>query len=280
MKIIEVETKRKDSLFGCWYGEDYRDTCVIVTNGTGGNIFENKFLRIMGDELEKSKISYIYAHNSGAFQMIHTPTLSGKNKGLTFEMFDDCAEDLQAFVDFAKQQGYKKIVLGGHSYGCNKVVYYLHKTNCKNVDKFVLISPTDTEMHTEGEIASIKKMDKLARKLVKKGGSQEIMPILFDNYNFFTAGSYLDFMENEHHHNLPVYHDKANFAQLKSIKICGLFVMGQNDTFAKRDAQNHLKVIYENCGNKKNVVKVIPDAGHTFRGKELELSEIVKEFVK
>ena len=60
MKIIEVITKRKDTLLGCWYGEQYRDTCVIITNGTGGNIFENRFLRVLGDELEKENISYIF----------------------------------------------------------------------------------------------------------------------------------------------------------------------------------------------------------------------------
>ena len=133
MKIIEVTTKRNDKLFGCWYGEQFRDACVIITNGTGGNIFENKFLRVLGDELEKENISYICAHNSGAFQIINLPSESHNRSGLTFEMFDNCIEDLQAYVDFAIEQGYKRIILGGHSYGCNKVIYYLYKTNNKKV---------------------------------------------------------------------------------------------------------------------------------------------------
>lgn len=29
MKIIEVITKRKDALLGCWYGEQYRDTWLL-----------------------------------------------------------------------------------------------------------------------------------------------------------------------------------------------------------------------------------------------------------
>ena len=59
MQIIEVETKRGDLLYGCLYGEAFSETCVIMTNGTCGNIFENKFLRDVGEALEKEKISFI-----------------------------------------------------------------------------------------------------------------------------------------------------------------------------------------------------------------------------
>lgn len=44
MKIFDVNTKTGTTLYSCLYGEQYKDTCVIITNGTGGFIFENKFL--------------------------------------------------------------------------------------------------------------------------------------------------------------------------------------------------------------------------------------------
>lgn len=280
MQIIEVVTKRKDTLFGCWYGEDYRDTCVIVTNGTGGNIFENKFARIMGEELEKGKISFIYAHNSGAFQIIDLPSENGSRSGLTFELFDNCVEDLQAYIEFAKAQGYKKIVLGGHSYGANKVVYYLYKTNSNDVDKYILISPVDTQERTEGERASDEEMYKLAKEYTRQGKTDEIIPILNDGWNFYTACAYLDALENKNHYNLPVYNDKKNFNQLRSIKIDGLFVMGERDIFGNGNTQKHLETIKEYSNNENNVVKVIENCGHTFSGKEKELSRVIKDFVK
>jgi len=280
MKIIEVETKRGDSLFGCWYGEQFRDTCVIITNGTGGNIFENKFLRVIGEQLEKEGISYVCAHNSGAFQIINLPSKSNTRSGLTFEMFDNCVEDLQAYVDFAKSQGYKKIVLGGHSYGCNKVVYYLSQTKNCGVDSFILISPTDTEEKTDGEKRSIGEIYEIAQDCIKKNKPEEIIPILYDRYNFYTAESFVDTIENSHHKNIPVYNNKKNFKQLQSIKIRGLFVMGQKDSFAKSDAENHLNIINRHSRKNDNVVKVIENTGHTFRNKEDVLAQIVLEFVK
>ena len=90
-------------------------------------------MRVVGEQLEQNGISFVYAHNSGAFQIMDLPSKNKTRSGLTFEMFDNCVEDLQAYVDFAKEQGYKKIILGGHSYGCNKVVYYLYKTSAKTL---------------------------------------------------------------------------------------------------------------------------------------------------
>ena len=261
------------------YGESFKDTCVIVTNGTGGNIFENKFLRIMGDDLARGGISFIYAHNSGAFQMIDLHAKSGRS-GVTFEMFDNCVEDLQAYVDFAKAQGYKKVILGGHSYGCNKVIYYLHKNPVEMIDSYILISPVDTELFRDSEKQENEKFNELAKEFVRTGKGKEIIPMLYDGYNFFTADTFIDYVGNPHHKNLPVYHDKSNFAQLQSIKLRGLFVMGEFDVFGNGDVKKHLSVINDNSYDKNNVVKIIDGTGHTFKKKERELAEVVEEFVK
>ena len=267
-------------MFGCWYGEKFRDTCVIITNGTGGNIFENKFLRVLGDELEKQNISYICAHNSGAFQIIDLPSENNNRSGLTFEMFDNCIEDIQAFIDFAKAQGYKNIVLGGHSYGCNKVIYYLYKTNCKDVNKYILISPTDTQERTQSEKISANEIQKVVNLYINENRIDDIVPILYDKYNFYTARGFMDALTNKNHFNLPIYNDKNGFYQLQSINIKGLFVMGQKDGFAKQDALKHLKIINQFSKNKDNIINVIEDAGHTFRNKEIELSNSIIKFVK
>ena len=279
MMIIEVETAKGDKLYGCLYGEKFKDVCVIVTNGTGGNIFENNFLQIVGEVLEANGISFIYAHNSGAFQMIDTPSKDGRRKGVTFECFDECLDDLQAFVDFAKIQGYKHIILGGHSYGANKVVFYLSQNQNEPIEKFILISPTDTTRLKESEKISAEQFMPIAEKFDKENKLDEIIPILFDGYNFFTARAFFDFMQNKNAKNLPVYSKNKDFSQLRKIKQRGLFVMGENDSFAFGDTQKHLNVINANSGRKDNITKMIQKTGHTFRGKEFELAQIILDFI-
>ncbi len=280
MKIIEVETKWRGVLRGSLYGEQYKDTCVIITNGTCGNIFENKFLQVVGEELEKHKISFIYAHNSGAFHRIDTRTKSGRPIGCTYELFDNCLDDLQAYVTFAKENGFKHIVLGGHSYGANKVVYYLSKNQNEIIDKYILISPTDTENLKDHEKLSADELMPIALKFKEENMLDELLPIAFDNYNLYTARAFLDFVQNKNSKNLPIYSENGNWEQLKTINQVGLFVMGEKDSFAFGDAQKHLQMINNNSKSKNNIVRVVESAGHTFRNKEKELAQTILEFVK
>lgn len=280
MKIIDVETKRGDVLCGCWYGENYRDVCVIITNGTCGNIFENKFLRDVGELLEKNGESFIYAHNSGAFHRIDMQTKNGQPLGNTYDLFDNCLDDLQAYINFVKEQGYKHIILGGHSYGANKVIYYLSKNQDEKIDKYILISPTDTLNLKESEQLSVDKLMPIALKYEKENKLDELLPFAFDNYNLYTARAFLDFVNNLNAKNLPIYSKNGNFNQLKQINQVGLFVMGQNDGYAFGNTLKHLQTINENSKNKNNVIEVIENCGHTFKNKSQDLSMAILKFIR
>ncbi len=280
MKIIDVETARGDVLCGCWYGENFRDICVIITNGNCGNVFENKFLRDVGENLEKNNISFIYAHNSGAFHRIDTLTKNGQPIGNTYELFENCVEDLQAYIDFVKDCGYKHIILGGHSYGANKVIYYLSKNQNEKIDKYILISPTDTLNLKKSEKLSAEKLMPVALKYKQENRLDELLPYPFDNYNLYTARAFLDFINNPNAKNLPIYSKNGDFSQLQQINQVGLYIMGENDSFAYGNTLKHLQTINENSKNKDNIIKVIENCGHTFKNKSYELSKAILEFVK
>ena len=65
-----------------------------------------------------------------------------KKLGSTFEIFEDCVKDISVWVKKIKELGYKKIVLMGHSLGCNKALYYLSQ-NVKLIDGVIFLSPPD-----------------------------------------------------------------------------------------------------------------------------------------
>ena len=280
MRIIEIETADKVALYGCLYGEKFKNTCVIITNGTCGNIFENKFLRIVGEKLEKSRISFVYAHNRGAFHRIDTIAADKKPIGNTYDLFDKCLLDLQAYVDWAKAQGYKHIILGGHSYGTNKVVYYLSNHQDEKIDKYILISPTDMGRFKDHEKESVLQLMPLALEYKNANKLDDLLPYPFDNYNLYTTEAFLDFVNNMHSRNLPIYSQNENWDQLKQINQIGLFVMGEKDGFAFNNADYHLQTINQNSKNKNNTIKVIKGCGHTFFGKEEELANEILSFVK
>ena len=267
MKIIDVVTKRGEKLYGCMYGKSSNNTCVIMTNGTGGNIFDNVFLRKLGEELEKQNITYIYAHNSGAW-------------GLSTELFDNCLEDIQAFVDYAKSLNFKKIILGGHSYGANKVIYYLSKNKKEPIDKYILISPVDMRYYADYKQKSIDELLPIANKYKEDNRLDDMLPKKFNEFNYYTARAFFDFIENKNASNLPIYSSSGDFSQLQSIKKQGLYIMGSQDDYAFGDAKKHLQKIKDNAGNPKSKAIVIEGAGHTFKVGTNKFIQSIIDFVK
>ena len=74
---------------------------------------------------------------------------------------------MQAYIDFVKGCVYKHIILGGHSYGANKLIYYLSKNQNEKIDKYILISPTDTLNLKESEKFSAEELMPIALKYKK-----------------------------------------------------------------------------------------------------------------
>lgn len=52
-------------------------------------------------------------------------------------------EDVESYVKYAKNLGFKKIILAGHSLGSNKIIHYLGNTPDDFVDYFIISSPVD-----------------------------------------------------------------------------------------------------------------------------------------
>jgi hypothetical protein len=57
------------------------------------------------------------------------------------EVFEECSMDIRASIEFLKARGYGEFVLEGHSYGCNKVVWYA--VNDGFPGRLVLLAPCD-----------------------------------------------------------------------------------------------------------------------------------------
>ena len=100
------------------------DRIIIHVHGLNGNFYENRFL---------DTISKVYTENNYAFLTFNNrgkDYITEMNKGNeiaiiggSLERFKECLLDIEGAINWAKDRGYKEIVLEGHSYGCNKVLY-------------------------------------------------------------------------------------------------------------------------------------------------------------
>lgn len=141
---------------------------VIQVHGTGCNFYSQKFIEVFADEITANGYGFLSFNNRG--MGIETKFYKENNGevvdriiiGSKNEVFEECLFDIQAAVDFVKSKGYKDIVLCGHSYGCNKIVYYaLNNKDFKG--GLILLAPVDCDGITwkvdESEAIDIENID-------------------------------------------------------------------------------------------------------------------------
>lgn len=144
-RIVNFETDdglRVDGLLAYAGGE----TTVIHVHGKCGNFYANDFLTTMADRYPDHNINFLSFNNRGhdclaeAYQDGELTYVGG-----SVERFEESVEDIQAAVDYAASFS-ERVVLQGHSNGCEKVLYY--DMEADDPLDAILLSPSDSyELH-------------------------------------------------------------------------------------------------------------------------------------
>ncbi len=280
MEIIDVKNSQNIILHGCLFDAKERSMCVIFVPGMAGNIIENKFIQVLGEEFQKQNIGFVCAHNQGSFHIVDYPYVDHENyprRGVAFEKFDDCIFDISAYIEYAQKLGYKKIVLAGHSLGANKVIHYLSKQKPANVVAYILLSPPDIAY----EIDTTKNMDKLlaeAKANINSGKPDKLLNELVWDYYILSSARFVDLVENKNAKNLPIMSKNGSFDALKSIKLPLLAIAGEHDDSCSNNIKRYLDSLIKNS-NFAGEYAIVCGAGHTYYGKEQALFDAIYPFV-
>src|SRR5262245_33388648 len=125
----EIVTPKKVLLNGLWFGRCSAEATqdkptkpkrtIIWIHGLGSSAFSK--LGIV-EKLVDEDTSVLTFNNRGHDAVTRIGTTTGKKKtaGAAFEKFEECADDIQGAINFAKKAGAKQIYLAGHSTGCQK----------------------------------------------------------------------------------------------------------------------------------------------------------------
>ena len=134
--------------------------------------------------------------------------------GEMYERFNESIFDIKLWINEAKKFGYEKIILMGHSLGCNKVINYYSKEKSSVVNAIILASPPDMvglaklkryQPNYNDLLAEAKKnlSDKEPRKILSS--------ILWDWY-MISSQTFLDLFEDGcPADNLPILRNPGEF---------------------------------------------------------------------
>lgn len=269
-----------------------QDVCVVEVHGMSGNFIENYYANVLGEKLAAEGYGFIYGHNRGycyANDIATKPIKADDNGwnyarvGLSYELFEDSQKDVAAWVAKAQDLGYKKIILLGHSLGCNKVIYYLHTHPEAEVAGVILASPPDLiglvelERHQSGHQQLIQQ----ARELVRAGKPREILDGKLWDWYALSAQTYLSFFErNGAADNLPVLRNPEVFEQLALIRQPILGVMGEYDDIEIVSLKEDIELIKSKATSASDFqTRFIAGANHNYENREDELAAAVIDWV-
>ena len=280
---LNVPTRRGSVLNGVLFRNDNTKakSVLIAITGIHGNFYSNQFYYNFGETLNAGGIDFIYAQTNDAFNRIETVNVkTGRPEiiGSYNEYFSYTDEDIDAYLDFAEHEGYKNVILAGHSLGANKVIYYLsrhHDTG--RVSHFLLLSPANLEWLTKGVTEREKS---IVRSRVESGRGKDMLPFEFMGWVPCIADTANDWLFSETLNNVHVEADK-DFSQAEQITHTGALLIGTYDNFTYGDPAGFLSTINKHIPTaRENRLIFIEGTGHTYQRKEQETADRILELLK
>ena len=255
-----------------------KDICVICIHGMCGTIIDNYFATVWGKLLAKNDIGFIYEHNRGHSigNDIVMKDGSFKRCGCMYEIFEDCIYDIDLAIQTAKENGYKRIILLGHSLGCNKVIYYYYKKQ-PNILGIILASAPDmigSHLLIEPDYEELLKE---AKENIEKNQPTKLLHKMIEDYMYMSSQTYYNwFHKNSNLNNLPIISNPKNWEQLETIDVPILTFSGSKD----EDYYLHLDLLKEKATNCKNFeYQIIENTRHTYQEKELETGNLILNWI-
>lgn len=277
--IIRVITDDHLELFGFLAeAEGEKEAILIHIHGTSSSFYSEEYARLFTEEFPPLGVTTLFTNNRGSHVME-----AWQNTGAGLEIFEDCLLDIDAWIQYALDAGYRRILLQGHSLGTEKIVYYMNKGRfIENVVAVILLGASDS-FGNQTRIAKTFPVDPMeeARRLVAEGKGEQFLTSVWRPHGGGvpqSAASYLNFFSpgSELSKTLPLRGGK-DLLYYRKIKVPILAVVGEYDPFTCLPVPQALQLLEKE--NRQTRAKIIPGADHDFSGKEKELLETVREFV-
>ena len=275
---LDVPTKRGAILNGVLFRERKEktaDTVMIAITGIHGNFYSNPFYYNIGDTLNAGGVDFIYAQTNDAFGQIRTYNIHTKQPeliGSWNERFSFTDEDIDAYLSFAAREGYRHIILAGHSLGANKVIYYLSRHHDPRVERFFLLSPANLDYMTSGVTEREKQIIKTQ---VERGEGDKMLPFPFMGWVECIAGTAYDWQFSGLLNNVHTAED-GDFSQAEQISHIGALLVGTYDNFTDGDPAQFLRNLNAHMPTaEKNKLIFIEKTGHTYQMKHQEVADLI-----
>lgn len=275
--LAEIVTKDKllhQGLF--FHPKNAGKKAILWVHGLASTFYGNvPLFEAFADGCEKQGIGFAAFNNRGhdgvtGLKRLDPASEKGYKRitgGAGVEVFEECVHDIDAGVDFLAKQGFTQIFVAGHSTGANKACYWGATTKHPRVAGIILLSPLSDRLNPSGKPPwwSVP----LARLLIALG--KENMLISVSHFpgtpkrliSLVSTGSKEDTFD---------YGDTPpKMTSFSRITKPLLVIFAGSDELADRPIENIRTVFDQHSRAATYQSVVIPDALHSFNGREKEV---------
>ena len=166
--------------------------CAILHHGAGLSFYATRFYEVLERSLVNEGCAVVRANNRGHDLIYNGP--KGR-LGTAYENLDDCRLDWRAWIDFAEQQGFRRILVVGHSLGAVKTIYYLATEEDTRVPCAIAVSPPrfcfENFKSRDGGERFVQFYER-AKGLVDAGDPEALIDVDIPTQLIITAHNYVD----------------------------------------------------------------------------------------
>ena len=190
--------------------------------------------------------------------------------GSAWERFSDCVHDLDAWVDFAANAGYRHIILSGHGFGGAKVLHFAAQRQRPEIVAVALAS--------SGAAARDKFTDEthqLAHEMVETGRGRDLMPwgTGGDTYDSTVSADWYLARAKMHE---ELYGTDSLPPAVARIRVPIIAWYGTKERRKNREVDDLLAWLKANAVQSPQFIgRILPDLGFFYAGRENVVAEML-----
>lgn len=269
--LVELHARGlKRPLDGFWaHGQRRADRLAIFVHGMHSNFYRSAFKKAVMRLWPPAGIDVLSFNNRGYEQETAA------------EVFEACRHDLDSAIAFAQEQGYRRIVLVGHSTGCQKIVYYEHLRRPPVVEALVIAAPGDDLAIAKRALESrFEQAVGRARRMIREGRGDR--PLLIGQkpvFMGFTARRFLSIADPKRI-EARLFNFDGPMRELKQIGKPLLVLLPAREEYACLPVKEMARRLKEVGRGKKFDVMIVPRARHNFHPVEEETARRILDWLQ
>ena len=281
-ELVRVTTSDNLELQGILYKpQNSTDKVIVHIHGWTGNFYENVFIEYIAKACVSNGYAFLSFNTRGAGFVQEFLRKKGSKVeyvkiGGSLEKFEDCLFDIKAAISFLKTEGFREFILEGHSTGCQKALFYKHKTKDSRIKGLILLEPADDPSIVKRILTErYEEAMEYAKNLVNAGKPEVSMPEWVDFGVNLAARKFLSIADPNSVEG-KLLHLPGELEELNNLNLPILVISADNSEY--QDAKSMQKKI-EGIA-KKFTGNVISNAGHWFLDMKKKWVKIISNWIE